>query len=134
MPGTASPATVGLIVRQARELGYKGRFIKTGGPGWQEILDGAGSKESVEGMIGMGYGFISGAVAAGIAAYWPRPDFGRIASRLYIAWGIAAISLPVLAGHLFDLPGGYRTAVIVAGVGNLLAVGVALSLPRRMSA
>ncbi len=53
--GTASPATAGLIVRQARELGYKGRFIKTGGPGWQEILDGAGSKESVEGMIGMGY-------------------------------------------------------------------------------
>lgn len=84
-------------------------------------------------MIGMGYGFISGAVAAGIAAYWPRPDFGRIASRLYIAWGIAAISLPVLAGHLFDLTGGYRTAVIIAGFSNLLAVGVALSLPRRMT-
>jgi branched-chain amino acid transport system substrate-binding protein len=53
--GTTSPATAGLVVRQARELGYKGRIIKTGGPGWQDILDGAGSKENVEGMIGMGY-------------------------------------------------------------------------------
>lgn len=81
-------------------------------------------------MIGMGYGFISGAVAAAIAAYWPARDFGRIASRLYIAWCIAAVSLPVLAGSLFDLTGDYATAILIAGAGNLVAVLVALTLPR----
>lgn len=40
--GTSSPATAGLIVRQARELGYQGRFIKIGGPGPRDIVTGAG--------------------------------------------------------------------------------------------
>lgn len=84
------------------------------------------------GMVGMGYGFISGATAGAVAFYWPKADYGRIASRLYIAWCIAAITLPVLAGHLYDLSGGYATAMLIAGAGNLVAALVALSLPRRV--
>jgi OFA family oxalate/formate antiporter-like MFS transporter len=84
------------------------------------------------GMIGMGYGFISGSVAGGVAYYWPSSDYGRIASRLYIGWCVAALSLPVLAGHLFDLTGGYETAIIVAGCGNVLGVIVAMGLPRQV--
>jgi OFA family oxalate/formate antiporter-like MFS transporter len=84
------------------------------------------------GMIGMGYGFISGSVAGAVAYYWPSADYGRIASRLYIFWGIAALSLPVLAGYLFDLTGGYSTAVIIAGCGNALGIVVALGLPHQV--
>lgn len=84
------------------------------------------------GMMAMGYGFVSGALAGGVAYYWPSADYGRIASRLYIFWGIAALSLPVLAGYLFDLTGGYSTAVIVAGCGNLLGIVVALGLPQQV--
>lgn len=47
--GTSAPATAGLIVRQARELGFKGRFIKIGGPGPREIAAAAGP--AAEGMI-----------------------------------------------------------------------------------
>lgn len=82
-------------------------------------------------MVGMGYGFISGSSAAAVAFYWNVNAFGRIASRLYIAWGLAAISLPVVAGWLFDLTGGYRAAVILAGCGNLLGIAIALTLPRQ---
>ena len=82
------------------------------------------------GMVGMGYGFISGCTAAAVALYWPLADYGRIASRIYIAWCVAALSLPILAGHLFDLTGRYETAVIIAGCGNLVGVIVALGLPR----
>lgn len=82
------------------------------------------------GMIGVGYGFISGATAGAIALYWPSTDYGRIAGRLYIAWCMAAVTLPVLAGHLFDISGGYRLTVIIAGCGNLLGIGLALTLPR----
>jgi MFS transporter, OFA family, oxalate/formate antiporter len=82
-------------------------------------------------MIGMGYGFISGSSAAAVACYWPSSFYGRIVSRLYIAWCVAAVSLPVLAGHLFDLTGSYRTVVVIAGCGNLLGFAIALTLPRQ---
>jgi MFS family permease len=83
------------------------------------------------GLIGVGYGLISGVTVGAVASYWPRTEFGRIASRTYIAWCLAAIALPVLAGRLYDLTGGYEAAVVVAGGGNLLAVLVALTLPRQ---
>lgn len=85
------------------------------------------------GAIGMGYGFVSGSTAGGIALYWPPADYGRVASRLYIAWCVAAVTLPVLAGYLFDITHSYRAAVIIAGCGNLLGVTIALCLPRQAS-
>lgn len=83
------------------------------------------------GMVGMGYGFVSGSTAGGIGIYWRPADFGRVAGRTYIAWCLAAVSLPVLAGYLFDLTRGYGAAVMIAGAGNLLGMAVALTLPRR---
>jgi OFA family oxalate/formate antiporter-like MFS transporter len=83
------------------------------------------------GMIGIGYGFISGATAGAIALYWPSTDYGRIAGRLYVAWCMAAVTLPVLAGYLFDISGGYRLAIMIAGCGNLAGIVIALLLPRQ---
>jgi OFA family oxalate/formate antiporter-like MFS transporter len=84
------------------------------------------------GMIGMGYGLLSGSTAGGVAYYWPSADYGRIASRLYIGWCAAAISLPWLAAYLFDISGTYTTAIIIAGCGNVLGIVVALGLPRQV--
>ena len=80
-------------------------------------------------MIGMGYGFVSGMTAGAITRYWHRNNFGRIASRLYIAWCIAAISLPILAGWLYDHTRGYGAAVLIAAAVNVLGVMIALRLP-----
>jgi OFA family oxalate/formate antiporter-like MFS transporter len=82
-------------------------------------------------MIGMGYGLVSGSTAAAVAVYWGAAQYGRIAGRLYIAWCAAAVTLPVVAGRLFDLSGGYAGAVMIAVGGNALGVAVAASLPRR---
>jgi OFA family oxalate/formate antiporter-like MFS transporter len=82
-------------------------------------------------LIGAGYGLVSGSTAGAVAVYWPKPMYGKIAGRVYIAWCVAAVTLPVLAGHLFDLTGGYRATVIIAGCGNLLGCVVALGLPHR---
>ena len=49
--GTTPPGTAGLVIRQARELGFKGQFVKIGGPGVPQIVAAAG-KEFAEGMIG----------------------------------------------------------------------------------
>lgn len=81
------------------------------------------------GLIGIGYGIVSGLTAGGIAHYWHRNQFGFIASRLYVAWCAAAISLPVLAGALFDRTGGYASAVWIAAAINLAGVAVSARLP-----
>jgi branched-chain amino acid transport system substrate-binding protein len=48
------PATAGLFIRQARELGFQGQFVKTGGAGPKDIIAGAG-KAAAEGSINMLY-------------------------------------------------------------------------------
>ena len=44
-----SPTTAGLIVKQAREMGFKGKIIRTGGPSTMDIVNVAG-KAATEGM------------------------------------------------------------------------------------
>ena len=83
------------------------------------------------GMIGLGYGFVSGATAGGIALYWRPADYGRVAGRTYIAWCLAAVSLPVLAGYLFDMTREYGTAVLIAAGANVAGMAMALTMPRR---
>src|SRR5882757_9482253 len=82
------------------------------------------------GMVGLGYGFVSGATAGGIGVYWRPADYGRIAGRTYIAWCLAAISLPVLAGYLFDMTRAYDTAVLIAAGANVAGMAMALTMPR----
>ena len=83
------------------------------------------------GMIGVGYGFVSGSTAGGIGLYWPPADYGRVAGRTYIAWCLAAICLPTLAGYLFDTTHSYVTAVLIAGCANAAGMAMALTMPRR---
>ena len=83
------------------------------------------------GMVGIGYGFVSGSTAGGIGIYWRPADYGRVAGRTYVAWCLAATSLPVLAGYLFDRTGGYGTPVLIAAGANLAGMAVALTMPRR---
>lgn len=82
------------------------------------------------GMIGLGYGFVSGSTAGGIGIYWPPADYGRVAGRTYVAWCLAAISLPVLAGYLFDMARNYNTAVLIAAGANLAGMATALTMPK----
>jgi len=81
-------------------------------------------------LVGLGYGLISGVTAASVGVYWRRALFGRMASRIYLAWCAAAFVLPIAAGHLYDLTQGYGAAVLIAGAGNAVGIVVALGLPR----
>jgi len=85
-------------------------------------------------LVGLGYGVISGVTAAAVAVYWRRALYGRMASRINMAWCAAAIVLPITAGYLFDLTGGYGPAILIAAGGNALGILVALGLPRQRAA
>jgi branched-chain amino acid transport system substrate-binding protein len=52
--GSTPPATAGLIIRQARDLGYTDLFVKTGGAGPKDIVAGAG-KQAAEGTLNLLY-------------------------------------------------------------------------------
>ncbi|MEI7447340.1 MAG: MFS transporter [Burkholderiales bacterium] len=82
-------------------------------------------------MIGCGYGIVSGMTAGAIAQYWPRNAFGRVAGQIYIAWCLAAVTLPTVAGWLFDRTQGYQGAMALAAGVNVLGALLATSLPRR---
>ena len=73
-------------------------------------------------MVGMGYGFISGSSAGGVAMYWRKQQFGLVSSRIYIGWCIAALSLPVLAGLLFDWHSSYQYSIWIAAIANVLGI------------
>ena len=85
-------------------------------------------------LVGLGYGVISGVTAAAVAVYWRRALYGRMASRIYLAWCAAAIVLPITAGYLFDLTHGYGSAILIAAGGNALGILVALGLPHQRTA
>jgi OFA family oxalate/formate antiporter-like MFS transporter len=85
-------------------------------------------------LVGLGYGVISGVTAAAVAVYWRRALYGRMASRIYLAWCAAAIILPITAGYLFDLTRGYGSAILIAAGGNALGILVALGLPHQRAA
>jgi OFA family oxalate/formate antiporter-like MFS transporter len=80
-------------------------------------------------LVGLGYGLISGVTAAAMAVYWRRALYGRVASRIYLAWCAAALALPIAAGRLFDLTQGYATAILIGAGGNALGILLALGLP-----
>jgi len=67
------------------------------------------------GLIGIGYGIVSGLAAGAIGQYWHKNQFGHVAGRPYIAWCAAAVGLPVLAAALFDRTGSYASTVGVVG-------------------
>ena len=50
------------------------------------------------GLIGVGYGIVSGLAAGAIAQYWHKNQFGHIAGRLYIAWCAAAVGAGARGG------------------------------------
>jgi branched-chain amino acid transport system substrate-binding protein len=52
--GGTAPATAAVMVRQAREFGYKGLFFIPGSSAWREILEGAGP-QAAEGVLNMVY-------------------------------------------------------------------------------
>jgi MFS family permease len=85
-------------------------------------------------LIGIGYGVISGLTAAAVAVYWRRALYGRVASRIYLAWCAAAIVLPITAGRLFDLTQGYGIAILIAAGSNIAGIIVALGLPDERAA
>ena len=82
--GSTPPGTSGLIVRQARELGYDKLFVKTGGPGPRDIVAAAGAK-AAEGTVNMLYADPSNSGYQKLAAAY-RKDRGQDGNEIIVAY------------------------------------------------
>jgi hypothetical protein len=116
--------TIPIVAASAHTVALAGNVALT-------VWPGPGVSVLALALVGLGYGLISGVTAAAVAVYWRRALYGRIASRLYLAWCAAAIVLPIAAGRLFDVTQSYRTAVLISAGGNALGILIALGLPRQ---
>jgi MFS transporter, OFA family, oxalate/formate antiporter len=113
----------------ASRVGMGAHFASLSGAVLLTVLPGPLTAALGLALIGIGYGIVSGLVAGAIAQYWHRNHVGYVAGRLYIAWCAAAISLPPVAGALFDRTGSYASAVWIAIAINLVGAAVASRLP-----
>lgn len=82
---TSPPASAGLIVRQARELGYKGIFVQTGAGGAKEIVAGAG-KEAAEGTITTLYADNANAGYQRLVADYKKSHNGQEPNNIVVAF------------------------------------------------
>jgi len=81
--GGTPPATAGLIIRQARELGYDRLFTKTGGAGPRDIVAGAGA-EAAEGIINMLYADQSNAGYRALVADYKKRNQGQEPNEIIV--------------------------------------------------
>lgn len=89
--GATTPGTAGLIVRQAHELGYKGRFIQTGGPGWDSVVKVAG-KVASQNMVTMLYADPTNAAYAKLAQAYQK-KVGQPPNELIVSFYDAGVAL-----------------------------------------
>lgn len=82
--GGTPPATAGLIVRQARELGYAGLIFKTGGAGPRDIVAAAGA-QAAEGVINMLYADPANEGYKRIAAAYQRRT-GHVPNEILVSY------------------------------------------------
>jgi OFA family oxalate/formate antiporter-like MFS transporter len=83
-------------------------------------------------IVGLGYGAMSSLYPVATGQLFGARNLARVYGRVFTAWGIAGLFAPLLAAALFDLTGGYRISLVLAGGAALGAAAVALLLPRRL--
>lgn len=109
--GTTSPATAGLIVRQARELGFTGRFMQTGGAGWQGIVEAAGADQAA-GLVNMLYADPDNAAYQGLAAAY-KAEVGQEPNEVILPYydGLTVLLQAIQKAGVTDDAGAVAAAI-----------------------
>lgn len=81
-------------------------------------------------VLGMCYGVIIAVYPAAVVSLFGMRASARVYGRVFTAWGLAGLSLPWLAGYLFDLQGSYRLAIALAAGLSVVGAVMAFTLPR----
>jgi MFS family permease len=76
------------------------------------------------GVFGLSYGGVSAIFPSIVGDYFGRLKAASVIGAIFTLSGIAAAIGPVLGGYFYDLTHSYRSAFILGGFTNLLALGL----------
>lgn len=79
---------------------------------------------------GFAYGAIIAAYPAVVAVLFGAIEGIRVYGKIFIAWGLAGLFGPWLAGILYDQYADYSVALAVAGIAGVLSAGLAFFVVR----
>ncbi|UGS34767.1 MFS transporter [Capillimicrobium parvum] len=80
-------------------------------------------------VVGLAYGAMSSLYPVATAQLYGAANLAVVYGRVFTAWGIAGLCAPLMASALFDMTGGYRLSLVLAGGAALGSAAVALQLP-----
>jgi MFS family permease len=80
-------------------------------------------------VSGIAYGALAVAYPVASARYYGAERTTAVFGRIFTAWGVAGVTAPVAAGALFDATGGYRTILLVLGIGSIVGAVASVALP-----
>jgi len=96
------------------------------------LLVGTGPVAVAAGVMlqGLAYGLVSGVFPAMNVLFFGPARYGHYFGWLMVAWGVAGLLSPTLAGRAFDTTGGYVPALLVGAVLSVAAFAVSRRLVR----
>jgi len=80
--------------------------------------------------VGAAFGATTSCYPVTIARYYDAARMPAIYGRISLAYGVAGLTAPYLAGALHDLRGDYALAVLIAAAVGLASLAVNATLPR----
>ena len=116
------------LIRQARELGYRGKFFIPGSSAWREIVEGAGSA-AAEGVLNMVYVDPANEAYKSFAAKYkqavgqePNESLAPYSDGVNIL--IRSVQMSGTAGDTSKFDAGFRKAMPVKSIqGDMLTIG-----------
>lgn len=73
-------------------------------------------------LIGLGYGLIASAIPVFCTEQFGPDGFTGIFPQVFLAWGLAGLTMPWLAGWLYDQTGDFRATFLLSVVLTVLAL------------
>ncbi|MEM7124053.1 MAG: MFS transporter [Pseudomonadota bacterium] len=97
------------------------------------LLDGPGMAIVCLGVVGLAYGAIAAIYPVVTSRRFGIDRTPRIYGLIFTAWGVTGFAGPWISGVIYDVEGGYRSALALAGLAALIsaAAGACLRLSAR---
>ena len=83
-------------------------------------------------VVALGYGIIASAVPTLVRTVFEEARFSKVFSIVFLAWGLAGLTAPWIAGIIFDHAGSFQPAIIGALLLTLCALLTAIKIQSRL--
>lgn len=83
-------------------------------------------------IVALGYGMMASSIPVFVRSVFSEAGFARVFSIAFLAWGVAGLTAPWIAGVIFDRTGSFQPSVISALALTIIALLIALKIRRQL--